>query len=400
MSKIYISSELEKQLLENAKKYLLSLTIGTGNVRNYTEFYKGFSNALKTVRVIPYGSRSEEININCPGICISNFIEGTATIEMYGFKNRDFRQYQAVKHEFTHEYSHALCNYLGHLSEPDGKKVRTTGDGETYTKRNCGGSLMFTNDRTEENHAFGVMFSETFADMLTTMALIAFDPEYPLRNVTVDTVLTQHVNNWGDDQTGYSIFTSLTRLMIAAFSNAPTINYQTVVNAGQSICTINAITNAGRKVRANDFLYGMVFNPMEIERKYDFFMGNGAFLELCSRIDKVFNEYLRTNVYTTHMKEEIKYFMTVLSHFCNAKKKYNLACGIWDINDANAAVSNYNKVWNKLQSEYSSFFTPQDIAEIYRKAAEPLVVRLPNPQIPKDSSNTSTGNKIYIKNNK
>ena len=400
MSIIQTPSVFERQLLDNSKNYLLGITIGTRHI-NYIDLYNGFTRAVKTVKVLPYGSYSQEINRRCPGVCISNGLEGTANIEMYGLQNRSIKDIQTVKHEFTHEYSHALCNYLGHLMEPNGKKF-VDRNGEVYTKRNGAGQIIYTNDTTLETILLGNMFTETFADMLTTMALITKDPNYPNKNVTVDTVLKQHVDTWGDAQTGYSIFTSLTRLMIAAFSNAPTINYQTVVDNEQSICTINAITNAGKRVRANDFLYGMVFNPMEIEKKYDFFMGTGAYIDLCSRIDAVFDEYLKTGVYTAHMKEEIKYFMTVLSHFCNAKKKYNLGCGIWDINDANAAVSNYNKVWNKLQSEYSSFFTRQDIEEIYRKAAEPLVVHLsnPHPRIPRNNPNNKTGNKIYTKNKK
>jgi len=397
MSIIQAPSEFEKQLLENSKNYLLGITIGSNNI-NYRRFYNGFTKAVRTVKILPYGSYSQEVSPRCPGVCISDIHDGTANIEMYGLQRRSIRDIQAVKHEFTHEYSHALCNYLGYIMEPNSRKY-INGNGETYTKRIGAGQIIYTNDITLETLSLGKMFAETFADMLTTMALIAKDPNYPDKNVTVDTILKQHVDTWGDSQTGYSIFTSLTRLMIAAFSNAPIVNYQTVADYGQSICTINAITNTGRKVRANDFLYGMVFNPMEIERKYDFFMGRGAYIDLCSRIDAVFDEYLRTGIYTKHMKEEIKYFMTVLSHFCNAKKKYNLGCGIWDINDANAAVSNYNKVWNKLQSEYSSFFTRQDIEEIYRKATEPLVVHLsnPHPRLPRNNSNTSTGNKIYIK---
>ena len=48
-------------------------------------------------------------------------------------------------------------------------------------------------------------------------------------------ILKTNYNDWENETTGYSIFTSITRLTIAAFSNNGFINYQNTVDNGMSI---------------------------------------------------------------------------------------------------------------------------------------------------------------------
>ena len=59
-----------------------------------------------------------------------------------------------------------------------------------------------------------------------------FDPK--IAKTFLD-ILNNNYNDWGNETAGYSIFTSITRLTIAAFSNNGFINYQNAVDNGMSI---------------------------------------------------------------------------------------------------------------------------------------------------------------------
>ena len=86
------------------------------------------------------------------------------------------------------------------------------------------------------------------------------------------------------------------------------------------------------------------------------------------KMDKIFEEYLRTRVLTAEMKKVIKSFMTEVSNFANARIAYLKSLNIITDGEASKMISNYNKIWNTLQSEYSTFFSQADIDEIHKKA--------------------------------
>lgn len=59
--------------------------------------------------------------------------------------------------------------------------------------------------------------------------------------------------------------------------------------------------------------------------------------------------------------------MTEVSNFVNARTPYLQSIGILTEQEVRALRCSYNRIWNTLQSEYSTFFTTKDINDIAGK---------------------------------
>ena len=182
---------------------------------------------------------------------------------------------------------------------------------------------------------------------------------------TVKIVLCQQYTEWGNAKTGYSIFTSITRLAIAAFSNNGFINYQSLINQGHGIFDVNTKMNNGESYKANDFLYGIVFDPLHIEKEFDRFMGDGYYRTFCEYLDRIFITFMDKQQIPV---EDIKNVMNILPDFLNKKMTYYLQHGLIDKAGADKIIGNFNQIWNSMQTEYESFFSQNDINEIARRA--------------------------------
>lgn len=178
-------------------------------------------------------------------------------------------------------------------------------------------------------------------------------------------ILKTNYNDWGNETTGYSIFTSITRLTIAAFSNNGFINYQNAVDNGMSIFNGTTKMKNGETYKINDFLYGIVFDPLHIEAEFDKFMGEGYYRTFCEYLDRLFYLSLTKQKLPS---DEVKRVMNILPDFINKKINYYRQKGIISLENANMIVGNFNQIWNSMQQEYSSFFTKQDIEDIARRA--------------------------------
>jgi hypothetical protein len=66
------------------------------------------------------------------------------------------------------------------------------------------------------------------------------------------------------------------------------INYQDVVNSGASMIDVGTKMNNGETYKENDFLYGIVFEPLHIETEFDKFMGAGEYRKHCELLDRIF----------------------------------------------------------------------------------------------------------------
>ena len=163
------------------------------------------------------------------------------------------------------------------------------------------------------------------------------------------------------------MFTSITRLAIAAFSNNGNVNYQNVINNGGDIFSLVTEMNNGERYRANDFLYGILFDPLHIESKFDKFMGQGAYRIFCEYLDRLFMSCKRKQDIPS---EEIKRIMNILPDFLNKKIDYYLEHGLIDPEGAVRIVSNFNGIWNQMQLEYSAYFSNNDIEAIRLRASQ------------------------------
>lgn len=381
MTKV-IGSEKEKEIINILSDNIIKTFIGTDEktidrLKRLTDKY------IKSIEIIPYGVYNEYISSYMPGICLNN-ADHTSKIVVYGFKNRGREYDKKIVHEFTHELIHAYNNFFPALlsENPNGKDVISS-DGEIFEEYSFTGELAFFNKNNyNESYFYGKMFTETLTDLLTTISIKAYSKGFLPGDDNVDKVLKNHINTSGDYISAYGIFTSLTRLMIAAFSNNGNVSYQNLVDNGIGIITAETTTSLNKKLNLNDFIFGMTCDPMYLEKQYDLIMGPGKFIELSAKLDQIFDEYLNTSVINNKMISVIKDFMFELSHFLNKRKDYYINNGIMTYTEFNRIISNYNSIWNDLQIEYKSYFTNEDINYIYQKASEPFVKKIGRPDIP------------------
>lgn len=214
-------------------------------------------------------------------------------------------------------------------------------------------------------HYYGKMFNETWMDIYTTIGLVSFDSQFKDSGVTADTVLKTNYKNWGDASTGYSVLTSITRLAIAAFSNNGSINYQNLIGQGYGIVDINTKTRSQRILKANDFIYGIMCDPMHIEQEFDKIMGEGSYRIFAEYLDRLFLNYQKTKSLSPI---EVKRVMNILPDYLNRKCNLYLTNGTFSQEEINRIIGNFNVIWNSLQQEYGAYFSQEEINNIARRA--------------------------------
>ena len=281
---------------------------------------------------------------------------------MLGYNGAKSSKYSWIKHEGTHEFCHSFVNLLPQImsKNPDGI-IR---NGILY--KNHMGMIRESNAKTGElvgQHYYGKMYNETMMDIITSMAINCFDSNS--RGASINKILKTNYDDWKNETTGYSIFTSITRLTIAVFSNNGFINYQNAVDNGMSILDGTTKMKNGETYKINNFLYGIVFDPLHIEAEFDKFMGEGYYRTFCEYLDRLFYISLTKRKLPS---DKVKRIMNILPDFINKKINYHRQKGIISLENANMIVGNFNQIWNSMQQEYSSFFTKQDIEDIARRA--------------------------------
>lgn len=362
MTKYHYTSVEDKKLIEQSFNNIAWLIFGKKNPDKINAFIELFESEVKQVNIFPQGTTTNHLNNRTPGICRLDEQDKKIIIEMLGYNRASSSQHSFIKHEGTHEFCHSFANLLPILfaKQPDG----IIKDG-IRCKNHIG--MIKETDPTSDmlvgQHFYGKMFNETMMDIITSMAINAFDS--PDNNKTVDDILrTQHAQ-WGNTKTSYSIFTSLTRLTIASFSNNGFVNYQKIVNSGYGIFDVTTKMDNGESYKANDFLYGILFDPLHIEEEFDKFMGQGYYRVFCEYLDRLFVTFLEKQELPS---EEVKIIMNILPDFLNKKMNFYRQYGIINQNGANKIIGNFNQIWNSMQREYQSFFSQNDIDEIAKRA--------------------------------
>ena len=374
MTQYNFSDSRDKQVCDKAFYYNAWLLFGKNNPDKVNSFKTIFDESVESVSTVPFGSNGKYITPNSPGICrtVPNSNKDNLLIEMAGYRNAPTNQHSWLLHEMPHEYCHAFAHIAPQVfsSFPNGKTITDDADGSLKCN-NSMGLISERNPITGEligSHYYGNMARETMMDMITTAGLVAFEPGFAPSNITVDTVFEKHYDNWNDVSTAYTMFTSITRLLIAAFSNNGFVRYQSLVNQGHGIFDAVTITQTGQKLKANDFLYGIMCDPLHIQDEFDKYMGSGAYRLVSKLLDKNFNAYTKTGQMPQEASRDIKLIMDVIPDFLNKKCAYYLEIGMYTQEQTDQIVGKFNVVWNSLQSEYGSYFSQEDINNIARRA--------------------------------
>ena len=365
MTNYIFYSDADREMINQSFSYLDKIIFGNNNIRTRNNFINNFQEIVEEIKILPQGIRGNRINNKIPGICYENE-RGKLQIEMYGYTNANPSQYQFIKHEGIHEFCHSFINILS----KNQKKITKQG---IRNKNNLG----LIEERDSQTGiltgqcCYGKMFNETMMDIITAMAINKDNP-----NKSIDTMLQSNYRSWENAQTGYTIFTSMTRLAIAAFSNNGNISYDRLVDNNIGIFNAKTEMRNGTTKYANDFLYGIVFDPLYIEEEYDKYMGEDSYRQLCHRLDKLFIFYLENQnevdpeIFDTLLMEEAKRIMNELADFLNQKMNYYEQTNSINAADRIKIVSNFNRIWNNLQSEYRAYFSQQEIDEIARRARQ------------------------------
>ena len=377
MTLIRATSESDRRVLDLVYNYNLNLLLGFDNQDKINKMKQELEHYITKIIILPYGAIGEYVKINTPGACWT-YQDGTSRIEMYGFANSPKQNLEFIPHEFSHELWHAIINYTNFKGIADycrkhgyehGLIPRLDKNGNPVFKTASAGNIVNIDQRNPKNQkVYGKMFQETLNDILATGSILAFDDYYRDRGVSLDTVFKRHYGEWKETSTGYSIFTSLTRLLIAAFSNNASIGYDATARNGSSIINCRFTSSSGNLLYANTFLHNMIHNPLEVEAEFDKYLGAGTYEKLATKMDIIFEKQNNGIPNIFEQRRVIKEFMIIVSDFLNAKKAYLENNGILSVKETSAIVANYNMIWNTLQREYSSYFTPQDIEDIKRRA--------------------------------
>ena len=220
------------------------------------------------------------------------------------------------------------------------------------SKDNHEQKLFDKNDVSDPFIFGGKMFNETFTDIITDFAFKAMMPIRTKETLPVNRVLKEKHSELGTPNSAYSIFTSLTKLMIAAFANDGETNYQKHIDDGKGIFYIKSKAKDGRFV--NDFMYFMLTNPWKLEEEYDKYMGKGQFKSLRDKMDKAFDEYLKQPQISLNRMLIREYIQTVSTLLDKRMSDFETN-GILDRDQIYEIKTNFKELRNIIKDEYSVF---------------------------------------------
>jgi len=360
MTKFYYSSQEDRNLIDNSFDYLAKLIFGSRHKEDIDTVEDKFLDKVEEVHIYPQGIVNKYVNYNVPGCCTYNENTKKWRIDMLGYGLAEDDQLKFIEHEGVHEFCHIFACLLPEITKT--KSIVKKG----ILRENEGGMIAQKDPITKKyvhTHYYGKMINETMMDIISAMAINQFSPNKT--NISVDDVFDKNYKDIGNVETGYTFFTSITRLIISAFANTPRDNftYQQVSDLGESVFKLNVQMVDGSYKRANDFLYGIIFDPLHIENEFDKYVGEDSYRCLNIVLDAMF---ANREKYLT--KDNIKLVMGLVANFANAKRAYCLSNGIMDENESNQLINQFNTIWNSLYKEYGISFTKQEIDNIYSQA--------------------------------
>ena len=354
-------SQEDERLITSSLYPLLWLILGKRNEEKITRLKGIFDALVEKINIVPTGQEGEYIGKNGrKGVCYILKDNANLGIEIFGFQGANQSQYEDVLYSSMHEFTHAVVEIFSRIRE----KYPTGVVRDGVKRSNAFGAVK--KEGPEGKQEYGVMFNETMMDMIAAMAMNSYIVD---GHKSVNEMLVTRQNEWGNEGSAYSFLTSVTRLMIASFSTNPNVDYDRLIEEEVGIFDIKTIFHDGSSSFANDFLYGIVFDPMHIEEVYDGVMGEGKYQELCEKVDSLFarvynNRELSAEEVSDDISNTIKYLMETLPDFLNQRMAQFRASGKLTDAEISAINSNFNRIWNSMQREYRVFFTRAEVSSM------------------------------------
>lgn len=329
MFRFNYSCEKDKDMFMYSFDGLLNILFGRkpkDDKRRFKEFWKS---SISSVNIYPqvkddlFGSYT-----------ILN--DGNYFINLFGYKDSDKSEQQDIHYSFAHEICNSFTTYL-----PRYKKNRGYKDKKGNVKKPFMGSIYEVSKKGEKN-IYGSMFNVTAIDMITEMSIRANNGE------NINNIFSTKYDNENMDIEAYSLFTSITRLAIAAFSNNPCVNYDIAYENGRELFNAKSYVSNEDKLWANDFLYGILYDPTHIERVFDRYMGEGSYKKVCLDLDKAFELAINGEKIP---KELIVRSMQKLTDFSNTRTYFKYENKSYSKEIAEAIVANYKEIYNQTSEE-------------------------------------------------
>lgn len=371
-------NENDALLASSTFSRVANLLFGKRNVGLINQFKNIFNAYVTHLEILPQGEESDILTGDIAGACYLFKREAHPELEdqaigitIRGLEGATDDRADVIVHECTHEFVHACTELATRIRA----KYRNGVDRNNTHVCNSFGTIEETRvvDGETVKEEYGIMFQETMTDMIASMALVTFPPK---DDVNIDDILTDSHIDIGNSTSAYDFFTSISRLMIAAFSLDATISYDELAKSGTGIFDTRTVLADGSSVFTNDFLYGIVFDPMHIEQVYDEVMGAGQYKKLCKSFDALFDHY-KSTPYSN--REQIlrdigpqvkQSIMEVLPQFVN-RRLYMLRDKTTQ-SQRDQIASNFNRIWNEMQRQYGAYFSQSEINQMIQDGTQIL----------------------------
>lgn len=276
-------------------------------------------------------------------------------IEMYGYKDSFFIDHPKLVYTSVHEFCHAMQHVMC-----DSEQFSEYNNCKYY---NHGGIIVEESKDSKNLDSYGNTFCETITDLLTLIAIIYQDNNYSKFGLDADKILTSNCTKIVKDSLGidgYSIYTSIAILALAAFNNSINCSYDNLIKNGQSIVSAQVVDKLGNTKPLNDMLYGIMFDSKYIEDCYNKYMGNNSYYELCKQLDLM----LKTGRTNPFIMQEI---MQSLSIFHNRKNQDLFKLGAITEEELLESISSFNNIFNKVQNDFNAYFFKTDLPSLNYK---------------------------------
>ena len=319
-----------------------------------------FIKRIGNVTSHPVGFINDKVNANEPGRAgyANGNVNGKMNLEWIsssGSINNAISQHY-MRHELIHIFETAAHDALS----LDKKIINAQGIPEVNVKQIGNRRYAAINGTIyreiitgeSDNLIYGAGVCELFTDMMALMSKVNSGIKYKQQLITVDDIMKRPMEDWNIEgiTTGYMSAFPIIRLMIAAFSNFPEINYQKQIDFSEGILFYTD-NKTGKKKISNDFIYGSMCDPLFIAQECDRITGKvGSYFKLCNMIDKVVNtcaEHRPINM------EDVQNVINELDSICALRMASKVADGSFSRQEAIKIGEEFEKQKVSVKEEFS-----------------------------------------------